>query len=263
MSNLENISNQSLDRAYKLIMVLAGTNVPMGIMEISKALGVTRTTTYAITNSLLTQHFLERNPATKKYTLGYRFYEIGSRYNYQFPFLSVAEKYVNMMFDKWHIRINVSVIKPEAVWIILLTKDDPDQLLPRMPRGYVVSANATSGGKLLMAYQPIEVIDSWFKMVNFTQYMPATITDKDQLRKEFALIRKQGYATEKEELSLHRECISAPIRDMTGEVIAAVSFAGNTEQMQKNFQALLENIIMLGNEISEAIGYNPLMQNHY
>lgn len=260
MSKLQSGTNQTLDRAYKLVMELAGTNVPMSVMEISKALGITRTTAYTMINSLMEQHFLERNPATKKYTLGYRFYQIGGLYHYQFPFLSTAEKYINPMYDKWQMRINVTVIKPEAVGVILLSKDP--SLFPHMPRGHVVSANATAGGKLMMAYQPPEIIDSWFKVVNFPRFTPATITDKDELRKEFVLIRKQGYSTEIEELSPHRACIGAPVRNMAGEVIAAVSCAGSLDQVRENHEELTKDIIQLGSDISEDLGYNLFLKSN-
>lgn len=259
MSQLENATHQGLDRAFELITLLASTNVPMSIMEISRALGVTRTTAYTMVNSLMAQHCLERNSVTKKYTVGYRFYEIGSLYRYQFPFLSTAEKHINAVFDKWHVRINVSVLKPEATAVILLSKDS--SLLPRMPHGHVVFAHATAAGKLLMAHQPPELIDTWFEHIKFPQFMPATIADQNRLREEFVRIRQQGFSTEIEELALHRACVAAPIRDMTGDTIAAVSFATSRQHLEQNFQALIDSILTLGNDISGELGYNLLMVN--
>jgi DNA-binding IclR family transcriptional regulator len=210
-------------------------------------------------NSLMARHCLERNAVTKKYTLGHFFYEIGSLYRYQFSFLSTAEKYINIMFGKWQLRTNVSVLKPEATAVILLSKDS--SLFPRMPNGYVLHAHATSAGKLLMAHCPEETIDAWFKVINFPQLTPLTITDKERLRAEFVHIREQGYSSELEELAPRRACVAAPIRDMKGETIAAVSFAGNAQQIRENFNALVEDVVTLGNDISTELGYNVLMVN--
>jgi DNA-binding IclR family transcriptional regulator len=254
MSNLENTTHQGLERAFELITLLAARNVPMSIMEISNALGITRTTAYVLVNSLMAQHCLERDPVTKRYSLGHFFYEIGSIYRYQFSFLSVAEKYMNAMFEKWQLRINISVLKPEATAVILLSKDS--SLLPRMPNGYVLYAHATSAGKLLMAHHPKNVLDAWFEVTEFPKLTSATITDKDQLKAEFIRIKEQGYSFEFEELAPRRACIAAPIRDMKGETIAAVSFAGSLQQIKDNFNALMEDIIVLGNDISSELGYN-------
>jgi DNA-binding IclR family transcriptional regulator len=254
MSNLENSTNHGLERAFGLITLLAATNVPMSIMEISNALGITRTTAYVLANSLMAQHCLERNAVTKRYSLGHFFYEIGSIYRYQFSFLSTAEKYINVMFEKWQLRTNVSVLKPEATVVILLSKDS--SLLPRMPNGYVLYANATSAGKLLMAHHPESIVDAWLQRINLPKLTPLTIIDKDQLKTEFARIKEQGYSFEFEELASRRACVAAPIRDMTGETIAAVSFAGSLQQIKDNFHTLVEDIIILGNDISNELGYN-------
>ncbi|MDR2180805.1 MAG: IclR family transcriptional regulator [Synergistaceae bacterium] len=253
MSNLENLTHQGLERAFELITLLATTNVPMSVMEISSALKVTRTTAYVLVNSLMAQHCLERNPVTKRYSLGHFFYEIGTIYRYQFSFLGTVEKYINVMFDKWQFRINVSVLKPKATAVILLSKDS--SLLPRMPNGYVLYAHATSAGKLLMAHHPEDIVEDWLQTINFPQLTPFTITDKDRLKEEFARIRERGYSFEFEELAPRRGCIAAPVRDMTGEIIAAVSFAGNLQQIKENFNALADDIVVLGNDISTELGY--------
>jgi IclR family acetate operon transcriptional repressor len=157
------------------------------------------------------------------------------------------------MFEKWQLRINVSVLKPKATAVILLSKDS--SLLPRMPNGYVLYANATSAGKLLMAHYSEDIVDSWLQTIKFPQLTPSTITNKDQLKSEFARIRERGYSFEFEELAPRRGCVAAPIRDMTGETVAAVSFAGNLQQIKDNFHILADDIVVLGNDISNELGY--------
>ena len=259
MSRLENSTHQGLDRAFELISLLANTTGPMSIVEISRALGITRTTTYSMVNSLVAQHCLERSPTTKKYTIGYRFFEIGSLYRYQFPFLNTAEKYINPMFEKWQVRINVSVIKPVATAVILLSKDS--SLMPRMPHGQVLFAHATSAGKMLLSQQPDKVLDEWFAAVDFPQYTPNTISDKKKLREELERIRERGYSTETEELSARRACIAAPIRDMTRETIAAVSFASSLAFVDEHRQEMTDDVLSLANDISSELGYNLLPGN--
>jgi DNA-binding IclR family transcriptional regulator len=53
-----------------------------------------------------------------------------------------------------------------------------------------------------------------------------TITDPGRLRDELAHIRQQGYATGLEELEEGLHGVAAPVRDHSGEVIAAVSISG-------------------------------------
>ena len=52
-----------------------------------------------------------------------------------------------------------------------------------------------------------------------------TITDFEELKKHLQLIRKQGYALDDEENERGVKCVAAPIRDQSGEVIAAISIS--------------------------------------
>lgn len=258
MAQSENGTHQALDRAFELINLLSSSNSAMTIMEISRALKITRTTAYAMVNSLLAQNCLEKDPTSKKYRLGYRFYEIGSQYRYQFPFLNIAEKYINAIFPKWNmVRINVSVLKPEMMAVILLSKDS--SLIPRMPHGQVLPAQCSGGGKALLASLNPAVIDKWFDSgVKLPALTPNTITDRKRLHEELALIRSRGYSTEMEELSPRRACVGAPIRSMSGETIAAASFATSLQHFQQHQDELIDDIVQLTNDISGDLGYNLL-----
>lgn len=258
MSQFENSTHQAIDRAFELINLLANSNTPMTIMEISRALKITRTTAYAMVNSLLAQNCLEKDSTSKKYTLGYRFYEIGSQYRYQFPFLNTAEKYINPMYQKWNmVRINVSVLKPDMIAVILLSKDS--SLIPRMPHGQVLPAQCSAGGKALLASLDPAVIDKWLDSgIKLPALTPNTITDRKLLHSELAKIRSQGYSTEIEELSMRRACVGAPIRNMSGETIAAASFATSLQHFQQHQNELIDDIILLTNDISGDLGFNLL-----
>lgn len=258
MLQIENNTHQAIDRAFELINLLSTSNVPMTIMEISRALKITRTTAYAMVNSLLAQNCLEKDATSKKYTLGYRLYEIGSQYRYQFPFLNTAEKYINPMFQKWNmVRINVSVLKPQMMAVILLSKDS--SLIPRMPHGQVLPAQCSGGGKALLASLDPAVIDEWLDSgVKLPALTPNTITERKHLHEELEKIRRQGYSIENEELSARRACVGAPIRNMSGETIAAASFATSLQHFQQNQAELIDDIVLLTNDISGDLGYKLL-----
>lgn len=256
MNKFEQHAPTAVDNAFKLIELMTASNQPMSVMEISRALNISRTTAYALVAALMKHHCLERLETTKKYALGYRFYEIGTLYRYQFPFLNTAEKYMVPVFEKWNLRMNLWVIKEPAVAVILLSMDD--SLIPEIPHGYVVHAHATASGKLLMANRPAEITTRWFKDLDFPAITQKTITEKNALKWELESIRSKGFSEEDGELTIGRACIAAPIRDISGDVIAAVSFAGDRDKIYDNYDALVEQICALGQSISTGLGYNPL-----
>jgi DNA-binding IclR family transcriptional regulator len=249
-------TQQSLDRALELIEVLAKTGIAMNVAEISKKLAITRTTTYSMLQSLLQRNYVEKDAETGKYSIGYKLYEMAMAYRYQYPFLYVAEKHIGAMAEKWKIRINICVLKSPGVAVMILSRDI--SLLPKMILGYVLPGYASASGKLLMAYAPRAVVEEWLEKTNFVAFTPNTVVDKDKLLAELDEVNSRGFAVEREELMSQRCCIAAPIRNISGQVIASVSCSGLKEMMDTNMAALTEDIVFVGKSISSELGYNPI-----
>ena len=76
---------------------------------------------------------------------------------------------------------------------------------------------------------------------------------------EFEQIRAQGIAFEYEEMMLQRCCLAAPIRDISGQVIASVSFSASKEHIEQEKNTLIENLQLLAKSISSTQGYNALL----
>lgn len=249
-------TQQSLDRALELMEMLAKNGGGMNVQDISKALGVTRVTATSMVQSLLKRNYIEKDMETGKYYIGYKFLDIAQAYHYRYPFLYAAEEHVRNMAEKLGIRINICVLKPPGVAVVLLSKDV--SLFPKMIMGYVFPAHASASGKLLLAFAPGELTEPWIDQMEFVSYTPHTISNKEDLLKELDQIRAQDVAFEREELMLQRCCIAAPIRDISGQVIASVSFSGIKEHFEANMTVFTENIRLLSRTISSTLGYNAI-----
>ena len=84
--------------------------------------------------------------------------------------------------------------------------------------------HATSPGKVLLAFQSAKAIRDYLRRP-LSRYTPNTVTNRAALKKQFAKIRAQGLAWAFEELD-HITGVSAPIRDETGQVVAAINLYG-------------------------------------
>lgn len=250
-------TQQSLDRALELIEILAKTGAAMNVAEISKTLGITRTTASSMLQSLLQRNYVEKDMETGKYSIGYKQYELALAYRHQYPFLYAAAEHITTVAEKMKIKINVCVLKPPGVAVLILSKDI--SLLPKMILGYVLPGYASASGKLLMAYAARTTIEQWLDESELIRYTPHTIIDKKALFDQLDVIKANGIAVEREELMLQRCCIAVPIRNISGQVIASVSFSGYKDMMDADMPALTENITLLGKSISSQLGYNPIM----
>jgi len=246
---------KNLDRALDLLSILSTSANPMNVMEISKALGITRTTAYSMLDSLMSKKLVERDGETGRYSIGYKVLELAECYYHQYPFLYIAEKYIVSLSQKWSLKVNVSVLKDPAICLLLASKD-PSFLVPRMVIGHIMPAYATAAGKTLLAALPDADLKEQLGSVRLVQYTNKTLVDQEKLWECLMGVRENGYAVEVDELMIQRSCVAAPIQNRGGAVIGAISFSGGTEVIMQNMPALINDIVSTGKQISTELGYN-------
>ena len=89
--------------------------------------------------------------------------------------------------------------------------------------GRRVPVHCTSSGKVLLAYLPEARRQAVLRAAPFTALTPHTITDRSQLAAELDRVRRRGWAEAVNEREIGVASIAAPVRDVSGEVIAAIS----------------------------------------
>jgi DNA-binding IclR family transcriptional regulator len=107
-------------------------------------------------------------------------------------------------------------VRPQASWI-----------------GKRFDLHASASGKALLAHLSE---DELIRLVGppgpFPRHNDNTITSIRRLQQDLAEIKRRGYSIESEEDEIGIRCIGAPVFGETGEVIAAVSVSGTTEQIK-------------------------------
>jgi DNA-binding IclR family transcriptional regulator len=114
--------------------------------------------------------------------------------------------------------------------------------------------HATGVGLVLLAAAPPEVLDAVLAGER-RKFLPNTLTTEAELRGRLAEIRATGLSTGVEELTPGAFSVAAPIRDATGEVVAAVSIVAHAARRDEPQFAL--GVRMAARGISEALGARP------
>jgi len=108
---------------------------------------------------------------------------------------------------------------------------------------------------VLLAYEPEENVKRIIKLEGLPRFTANTITDAGELELALAKVRKQGYATDQEEILPDLCCIGAPIHDHAGRVIAAISLSVPAYRFQRSQVELRKAMMRTGKLISERLGY--------
>ncbi|GGL18480.1 IclR family transcriptional regulator [Mangrovihabitans endophyticus] len=82
--------------------------------------------------------------------------------------------------------------------------------------------HTTGVGKVLLAHAPEDVRTR--VLANLSRVTPYTVTQPGRLLTQLRRVLADGYATTSEEMSMGASSIAVPVREASGEVVAAVGF---------------------------------------
>jgi len=119
------------------------------------------------------------------------------------------------------------------------------------------AAHATSSGKVLLAFLPLEQQRSTVASMRLTAKTPRTITSAKTLLEELTKVRQQGFAENRGESQPGICSMAAPIRDPLGRVVASVSVAELLEDVDAGLRHLTPRLLDTAVRISRNLGWQP------
>jgi DNA-binding IclR family transcriptional regulator len=181
---------QAVDRAIALLKSVAASTPPPTVLELARACGINRSTAWRLLRTLEHHGLVDRDPITQRYTVGYGAISVAAAATDDAlvrrvrPLLArlagVTGESVTLAVAKRFNLVYVDQVDPPAVMV-------PNWLDKALP------LHATSGGKAFLAWLPADERDAILPR-ELPSYTERTITDKDRLEREFAEVRRIGYA---------------------------------------------------------------------
>jgi IclR family acetate operon transcriptional repressor len=89
--------------------------------------------------------------------------------------------------------------------------------------GHILPPNASSLGKVITAFQTAEIRERLLRSFGIYRFTEHTISDENDLVREYDSIRQHGFAVDREEAIPDGVCFSAPVVGPNGQVAAAIS----------------------------------------
>jgi DNA-binding IclR family transcriptional regulator len=120
--------------------------------------------------------------------------------------------------------------------------------------GEVSYAHSTAIGKCLLAELPEQKVEEVIREHGLPKLARNTIATGTQLLEELRRVRADGVATNVEENIDGVICVAAPIRDQTGETVAALSVSGPAIRMEVILEGAKQEVKRAGARISAMLG---------
>ena len=127
--------------------------------------------------------------------------------------------------------------------------------LPGLRRGFRGAAHALALGKALLAHMDEQYWQEYIEKVGLPSFTPNTISDPEAFIQHMQLTRARGYAIDNCENEEGIRCVAVPVRDHTGQTVAAISVSGWSLTMTPNRDEELAQIAkQVAQELSERLG---------
>lgn len=123
--------------------------------------------------------------------------------------------------------------------------------------GTRLPAHTTSMGKVLLASLSPHKLDIYFQKTKLETYTANTITDEKQIREELTEVYKNGWSLSQNQLEDGLISIAAPIRDIKGNVVAAVNCSTHSgrSDLSKVLNEYLPLLLETADQISKNIDF--------
>jgi DNA-binding IclR family transcriptional regulator len=192
----------------------------LSLNDLARRTGLPLSTVYRLASELVEWGALERI-AGGGYRIGLRLWEVGLLAPRTAALNEVALPFMQDLYEATHENVHLAVLQGrEALYVERVT--GRRSISVRSRRGGRIPLHATGVGKVLLAYAPATFQEE-ILAEPLRRYSPYTMVAPGLLRDTLAEIRRSGVAIAREELTVGRVAVAAPVLDGDGRAIAALS----------------------------------------
>jgi len=241
---MEKDSNvRSVERALDILNCFGQNQMELTLTEISREIGLARSTTLRILSTLEKKEFLARNEETQKYSLGFKMAQLGMLCFSNMDFRNIAKPYMVRLRDYYN--ESVSLYITQGNYRVCVERVESTQPLRRVINvGDRLTLTRGASGRVLLAYMGKEKIREILAQDGYT-------TEEELIK-----LREQGYTVSRGEREEGVTSIAAPVFNAKNKMISALSISGPTVRFsEEELPERIKKIKEFAEKISYDLGY--------
>lgn len=245
---------RSLTRALSIMKHLAASSDGMSLTELSEATQLPPSTTHRLLTTLEAERFVRPDPQVGLWRIGVAAFFVGSSFARSRDTLALVRPYLRRLMEVTGETSNLFVESDgEAVCIGQIESRHAMRALTGI--GGRVMLHTSAAGKVLMANMDPNRLENVLRQFSLSRITDKTIVDHRLLASALDSVRRQGYAIDDEEHALGLRCVSAPVFNEFGDVVAAVSISGPTARIpDERLKSLGETVAQAASEATRDFG---------
>ena len=216
---------KSVAKAFAVLQAFGPDSVELVIADVARAAGLDNATAFRMLNTLVGLGYVEKVPDTRRFRLTFKCLDLGFNAIARSDLRSLARPFLREIVGPRVEAASIGVLDgPEVVYVERI-QAGLERLAVDVRIGYRIPAHSSALGRALLSGLPTQTQRAILSASPPSRLTQHTLIDIDQILKETARAKELGYAVSEQETVVGLRVIAAPITDVDGVPIAAISAA--------------------------------------
>ncbi|MBN1314221.1 MAG: IclR family transcriptional regulator [Anaerolineales bacterium] len=247
--SMDSKSVRVVERAMDVLFVMKNHGRSLGVSEISKELGLAKSTVHRLLVALANKGMVRQDEDTGRYSFGYNILEMAYSATQQWDIISLALPYLEELCDKTGETTALAIkVGLQYTYVTQVASTHEYRVNKVLGQHYPLHWAAT--GKAILAFIRDQEKNECLQLAPQLIATPRTTGDPDMLQEQLDEIREKNYAISIGEHHPGIVAIASPILDRDGYANAAICLVGPESRVLPQDMQKLGNIVA---SISEKI----------
>ncbi|MFQ5786263.1 MAG: IclR family transcriptional regulator [Alphaproteobacteria bacterium] len=209
-------------KALALLEGVAGSTKPIALSDLVSLLGLPKPTVHRIALLLEREGFLQREPGSRRFVVGYRLVSLGL----QAAAASVAEGPTHAILKTLSEQIGESTgfgVMARGEVVCLDKVETSSSFGLRVAPKTRLPLHCSAVGKLFLAHMPPRERERLVRSLSLDRFTERTITNADELLDNLRRVRAKGFAVNDQEHNAGVVCVAVPVMGIRRRMCAGLA----------------------------------------
>jgi IclR family KDG regulon transcriptional repressor len=237
------------------------SEMEIGVAELGRRLSLHKNNVFRLLATLEEAGYIEQNPATGRYRLGLAALQLGHAFSRSRPLLVRGPAYLEELATATEESAHLAVL--DGFEVVHLAGVAPSRLVASAVRvGRRLPVHCTALGKVLLGCAPDAEREAFDKEVVARRGLEArtrrSIQDPVKFFEHVRTVAGQGFGLDLEECEEGLTCAAAPVHDVTGRVVAAISVSAPSCRADEHglLERILPRVSAAAERLSRELGHH-------
>jgi DNA-binding IclR family transcriptional regulator len=240
---------RAVERAIEILEAFSNTKSSMSVLEIQKAVGLSRPTLYRILETLASKGFIRPHGMPQRFSLDYAVGRLAQSWLSGLDPVAAARPILERLHEESKETVGLMMVRNQQSMCVL---ELPSPHALAMSRGIGPMGHLARGasGKAILAHMDAGTLAA------VVRTLPKAV-DRKRLLDDLAKIRRNGFGVSRGEVFAGAVSIAAPYFDHMHRVSGSIAVYGPDARVTEDWVARMTKRIVAGAaELSAALGHN-------